>query len=92
MRNKKEIKKAHALNKKVRKEKARLRKRGQKKHELKPTIKAQPRVHIKLDGTTRLLLLEYCEKYNIKPYKAVRQLLSEMVSKDWKEFKQRLHE
>lgn len=87
MRNKNEIKKAHALNKRVRKEKARLRKRGQKKHELKPTIKAQPRVHFRLDGATRLLLLEYCEKYNIKPYKAVRQLLSEMVNKDWEQLK-----
>ena len=75
MRTRKEIKKAHALNKRVRREKARLRKRRKAKKELKPTIKPQPRIHIRLDGEHRLALLKYCNEHNVKPYKAVRQIL-----------------
>ena len=86
MRSKKEIKKAHALNKKVRREKARLRKRGKHKKELKPTIKPQPRVRFTLEGEPRELLLRYCARHGVKPYKAVRQILNKAMNEMSVEF------
>ena len=89
-RSQKKIDRDHALNKQVRREKARLRARGPKKHPQKPTIKAQPRVHVKLEPEAKVALMEYCQKYNVKPYKALRQILTMMVSKDWQALKEKL--
>ena len=89
-RSQKRINRDHALNKQVRREKARLRAREPKKHALKPTIIAKPRVHIKLTAEAKEALMEYCFRNNVKPYKAVRQILNMMVSKDWQALKEKL--
>ena len=81
-RSPKKIRKAHELNKRVKLEKKRLRKRGPKKHEQKPTIKPASRVHIKLDAEAKEALYEYCFRNNVKPYKAVKQILKLMIERD----------
>lgn len=89
-RSQKKIIKAHELNKRVRREKARLRARGPKKHELKPSIIAKPRVHVKLDADAKIALQQYCVKHNVKPYKACQQILRMMINKDWQKLKEQL--
>ena len=92
-RGQKKIDKAHALRKRVKFEKQRSRKMHAKKvkaHGKYP--KAGHRVHIKLEPEVRETLMEYCFKNNVKPYKAVRQLLTLMVNADWNNLKEKLKE
>ena len=89
-RSQKKINRDHALNKQVRREKARLRARGPKKHPQKHTITAKPRVHIKLEAEAKEALMKYCFEHNVKPYKAIRQILTMMVNKDWQTLKEKI--
>ena len=92
-RSQKKIDKAHALRKRVKLEKQRIRRMHAKKakaHGKYP--KAGHRVHIKLKPEERDILMEYCFKNNVKPYKAVRQLLTLMVNADWNNLKEKLKE
>ena len=89
-RSPKKIKKAHELRKRVKMEKKRLRKRGPKEHEPKATIKSATRVHIKLTGEAKETMIKYCETYNIKPYKAAKQILRAMMGRDADLIKDRL--
>ena len=54
--------------------------------------KAGHRVHIKLEPEAREILMEYCFKNSVKPYKAIRQLLTSMVNADWNNLKEKLKE
>ena len=49
-------------------------------------------MHIKLEPEAREILMEYCFKNNVKPYKAIRQLLTSMVNADWNNLKEKLKE
>ena len=92
-RSQKKIDKAHALRKRVKLEKQRIRRMHAKKvkaHGKYP--KAGHRVHIKLEPEAREILMEYCFKNNVKPYKAIRQLLTSMVNADWNNLKEKLKE
>ena len=92
-RSQKKIDKAHALRKRVKHEKQRIRRMHAKKvkaHGKYP--KAGHRVHIKLEPEAREILMEYCFKNNVKPYKAIRQLLTSMVNADWNNLKEKLKE
>ena len=92
-RSKNKIDKAHALRKRVKLEKQRIRKMHAKKvkaHGKYP--KAGHKVHIKLEPEAREILMEYCFKNNVKPYKAIRQLLTSMVNADWNNLKEKLKE
>ena len=90
-RSQKKIDKAHALRKRVKLEKQRIRRMHAKKvkaHGKYP--KVGHRVHIKLEPEVRETLMEYCFKNNVKPYKAVKQLLTLMVNTDWNSIKDKL--
>ena len=92
-RSQKKIDKAHALRKIVKLVKQRIRKMHAKKvkaHGKYP--KAGHRVHVKLEPEAREILMEYCFKNNVKPYKAIRQLLTSMVNADWNNLKEKLKE
>ena len=92
-RSQKKIDKAHALRKRVKLEKQRIRKMHAKKvkaHGKYP--KAGHKVHVKLEPEAREILMEYCFKNNVKPYKAIRQLLTSMVNADWNNLKEKLKE
>ena len=92
-RSQKKIDKAHALRKRVKLEKQRIRRMHAKKvkaHGKYP--KAGHKVHIKLEPEAREILMEYCFKNNVKPYKAIRQLLTSMVNADWNNLKEKLKE
>lgn len=92
-RSQKKIDKAHALRKRVKLKKQRIRKMHAKKvkaHGKYP--KAGHKVHIKLEPEVREVLMEYCFKNNVKPYKAARQLLTLMVNTDWSNLKAKLKE
>lgn len=92
-RSPKKVNKARALRKRVKLEKQKVRKmtaKHKKAHGKYP--KAGRRVHIKLEPEVREVLMEYCFKNNVKPYKAVRQLLTLMVNTDWNNLKAKLKE
>ena len=72
-------------------EKKRIRKMHPKKTKAHGKFpKAAHRVHIKLEPEAKEALMEYCFKHNVKPYKAVRQLLTLMVNTDWNNLKDKL--
>lgn len=90
-RSPKKVSKAHALRKRVKLEKQKVRKmtaKHKKAHGKYP--KAGHRVHIKLEPEAREALMEYCFKNNVKPYKAIKQLLTLMVNTDWSNLKDKL--
>ena len=92
-RSQKKIDKAHALRKRVKLEKQRIRKMHAKKVKVHGKYpKAGHKVHIKLEPEAREILMEYCFKNNVKPYKAIRQLLTLMVNTDWNNLKAKLKE
>lgn len=89
-RSPKKIKKAHELRKRVKMEKKRLRKRGPKKHEPKATTTGKVRVHFRLTGEAREALARYCKTYNVKPHKAVKQILKVVMNRDAEAIKERV--
>jgi hypothetical protein len=90
-RSPKQIIKAHELRKRVRAEKQRLRKMHPKKTKAHGKFpKASPRVHIKLEADAKEALMMYCFKNNVKPYKAIKQILNMMMNKDWQALKEKV--
>jgi len=89
-RSPKKIKKAHALRKRVKLEKQRVRKmHKERKHAVK-MIKAAPRVHVRLDAEAKEALYSYCFRHNVKPYKAIKQILRVMMDRDETLIKEKL--
>ena len=74
--------KRHALNKRVRREKARLRKGGPKKHPQKATIKPGVRMKIKLTPEVAIELKKYCEENNVKEHVAIKRCIALKMAKD----------
>ena len=88
-RSKKDIEKAHALNKKVRREKARLRKRGPKKHSRyeKTVI-----VHITLPPEVLARVNEEAKRRGISPQRVVNEAIGKTMKADLERLKNGVQE
>lgn len=83
-RSKKDIEKAHALNKRVRREKAKLRKRGKVKHSRYDKYTTE---HIELSPEIRAAVNEEAKRRHTSPQKVIRKALSKMMALDWENLK-----
>ena len=79
-RSKKDIEKAHALNKKVRREKARLRKRGPKKHSRYEKMVTE---HITLAPEVLAKVNEEAKRRGVSPQRVVKEAIGKMMKADW---------
>lgn len=78
-RSKKDIEKAHALNKKVRREKARLRKRGPKKHSRYEKMVTE---HIVLSPEVLEKVNAEAKRRGVSPQKVVKEAIKTMMKAD----------
>ena len=88
-RSKKDIEKAHALNKKARREKARLRRRGPKKHSRYDKLVTY---HVDLSPETMAKVLAEAKNRGISPQRVVREVLKKMTEADWEKLKNGIQE
>ena len=79
-RSKKDIEKAHALNKKVKREKARLRKRGPKKHSRYDKMILE---HITLSPEVLAKVNEEAKRRGVSPQRVVKEAIRKMMKADW---------
>ena len=83
-RSKKDIEKAHALNKRVRREKAKLRKRDKAKHS---RYDKYITLHIEVPPEIRAIVNEEAKRKHISPQKVVSKALAKMMALDWENLK-----
>lgn len=88
-RSKKDIEKAHALNRRVKREKARLRKRGKAK---RSRYEKFINHHIELTPEIMAKVREEAKRRHISPQKVIRKALTKMIAFDWERLKNGIQE